>query len=339
MLWGLALAIAVILLIDQLVYSPAIAWSSKFKFEQTESADVPTSPILHILRNSNALRASFVRKPLEPLSEKLSLYSPSAGNLSSRSVLLSSGLAEAAWFPRGAGCYRRSRLQRRPRCNLPHSIDSAEIRGVLKGAGATFLRVNVSLLIASAWTIPAGVAIGFNPRLARFMQPVTQVAASVPATAFPVLLLAIVQFGGGLGVGSVALMLLGTQWYILFNVIAGASAIPSDLREVSSSFRFGRADAGRIVIPPRHFPLTLVTGLVTASGGAWNASIVAEYFHFMGHVMSTHRLGAQISAATDGGRFDVLLQYGRHGDHGGLYQLPRLAAAISPRRFKYRLET
>ena len=190
---------------------------------------------------------------------------------------------------------------------LLRGIDGAEVRGVLAGAGATFLRVNISLLIASAWTIPAGVAIGFNPRLARFLQPVTQIAASVPATAlFPVLLLAIVQLGGGLGIGSVLLMLLGTQWYILFNVIAGASAIPSDLREVADLFHFSRADRWRIVILPGIFPY-LVTGLVTASGGAWNASIVAEYFHFKGKVMSTVGLGAQISAASDSGRFDALL--------------------------------
>jgi NitT/TauT family transport system permease protein len=305
MLWGLATMIAVVLLIDQLVWRPAIAWSSKFKFEQTESAEVPTSPILHILRNSNMLRV--VReKTVEPLSEKLSLYfarrkptvavaSPAPPWLKPLGVLgvVLAGLAV------GYGVVRAFAMV--------HSIDSSQIRGVLKGAGATFLRVNVSLIIASAWTIPAGVAIGFNPRLARFMQPVTQIAASVPATAlFPVLLLAIVQFGGGLGVGSVLLMLLGTQWYILFNVIAGASAIPSDLREVSKLFHFGRADRWRIVILPGIFPY-LVTGLVTASGGAWNASIVAEYFHFKGHVMSTTGLGAQISAATDAGRFDVLL--------------------------------
>jgi NitT/TauT family transport system permease protein len=190
---------------------------------------------------------------------------------------------------------------------LMRGIRGAEARGLFTGAAATFLRVNVSLLLAAAWTIPTGVAIGFNPRLARIMQPVTQVAASVPATAlFPVLLLAIVQLGGGLGVGSILLMLLGTQWYILFNVIAGASAIPSDMKEVADLFHFTRADRWRIVILPGIFPY-LVTGLVTASGGAWNASIVAEYFHFKDSVMSTVGLGAQISAATDSGRFDLLL--------------------------------
>jgi NitT/TauT family transport system permease protein len=139
------------------------------------------------------------------------------------------------------------------------------------------------------------------------LQPLAQIAASVPATAlFPVLLLAIVSLGGGLGIGSVVLMLLGTQWYILFNVIAGAMAIPSDLREVADVFRFGSLQRWRTVILPGIFPY-LVTGLVTASGGAWNASIIAEYFHFKGQVLSTFGLGAQISSATDSGNFSLLL--------------------------------
>src|ERR1700742_4812532 len=101
-------------------------------------------------------------------------------------------------------------------------------------------------------------------------------------------------------------MLLGTQWYILFNVIAGAIAIPSDLKEVADVFHFSTAERWRTVILPGIFPY-LITGLVTASGGAWNASIVAEYFHFKGSVLSTTGLGAQISAATDAGRFNELL--------------------------------
>jgi NitT/TauT family transport system permease protein len=305
MLWGLAAMIGVILLIDQLIWRPAIAWATKFKFEQVESTQVPTSPLLHALRNSHALEV--VReKAVEPLSEKLDLYfarnkpaprepAPPPGWLKPVGMLL----ALVAIVAVGYGVLRVL-------VSL-EGIDGKELRGVLIGASATFLRVNVSLLIASAWTIPAGVAIGFHPRLARILQPVTQVAASVPATAlFPVLLLAIVQFGGGLGVGSIVLMLLGTQWYILFNVIAGASAIPSDLKEVADLFHFSRAERWRIVILPGIFPY-LITGLVTASGGAWNASIVAEYFHLKDHVMSTVGLGAEISAATASGRFDVLL--------------------------------
>ena len=187
------------------------------------------------------------------------------------------------------------------------TLTKPELISTLQGAAATWARVIVSLLIAAAWTIPAGVAIGFNPKLARFAQPFAQVAASVPATAlFPVLLLALIRMGGGLGVGSILLMLLGTQWYVLFNVIAGAMAIPTDLREVADVFHFGQWARWRTVILPGIFPY-LVTGMVTASGGAWNASIVAEYFHFKGKTLQTIGLGAQISSATDSGNWDLLL--------------------------------
>jgi NitT/TauT family transport system permease protein len=190
---------------------------------------------------------------------------------------------------------------------LLRGITRDDLLTTLESAGATFLRVIAALVIASAWTIPAGVAIGFNPRLARIAQPLAQIAASVPATAlFPVLLLGLISLGGGLNTGSILLMLLGTQWYILFNVIAGAIAIPSEFREVAEVFRFSQLDRWRIVILPAIFPY-LVTGLITASGGAWNASIVAEYFHFKGQVLSTFGLGAEISSATDAGNFGVLL--------------------------------
>lgn len=167
--------------------------------------------------------------------------------------------------------------------------------------------MNLALLLGAAWTVPAGVAIGLSPRLARVAQPVAQIAASVPATAlFPVVLLAVVGAGGGLGVASILLLLLGTQWYILFNVIAGAIAIPTDLREAATIFRLTRRERWRNLLLPGIFPY-LITGLVTASGGAWNASIVAEYFRFKGQTISTVGLGATISRATDIGNFHLLL--------------------------------
>jgi NitT/TauT family transport system permease protein len=178
---------------------------------------------------------------------------------------------------------------------------------LLEGAVATFLRVNAALLISALWTIPVGVAIGFNPKIARFIQPLAQILASVPATAFfPILLIGLVKIGGGLGIGSIALMLLGTQWYILFNVIAGAMSIPSDLREVSSLYRFTRWQRWTRLILPGIFPY-LITGMVTASGGAWNASVFAEYSRMPGRTLQTIGLGAEIDAATDSGRFPVLL--------------------------------
>src|SRR6202035_5517000 len=177
-------------------------------------------------------------------------------------------------------------------------VHGPEFLAIMKGTMATFLRVNVSLVIASAWTIPAGVAIGFNPRMARIAQPLAQIAASVPATAlFPVILLVLIGLGGGRGLGSIVLLLLGTQWYILFNVIAGAMAIPTDLKEACSVFGLKGWQRWRKLILPGIFPY-LLTGLVTASGGAWNASILAEYIHFKGQIFSTIGLGALISQAS-----------------------------------------
>jgi NitT/TauT family transport system permease protein len=187
------------------------------------------------------------------------------------------------------------------------ALSGSEFWGILRGAGATFLRVEATLVLAGLWTIPVGVFVGMRPRISAFVQPLAQIAASVPATAlFPVVLLMLVRIGGGMGVGSMVLLLLGTQWYILFNIIAGASAIPTDLKEVCGVFRLGKVERWRILLLPGIFPY-LITGFITASGGAWNASIVAEYFHFQGKTLSTVGLGAVISHATDTGNFRVLL--------------------------------
>jgi NitT/TauT family transport system permease protein len=143
--------------------------------------------------------------------------------------------------------------------------------------------------------------------LARYAQPLAQIAASLPATAlFPVILLVIIRMGGGINAASIILMLLGTQWYILFNVIAGALAIPGDMRDVSTIFRFNLRERWMTVILPGIFPY-LVTGLVTASGGAWNASIVAEYMKLGEQTYTTLGLGAQVSAANDASNGQLLL--------------------------------
>ena len=178
---------------------------------------------------------------------------------------------------------------------------------LLRSAALTFLRVNAALLLGALWTVPVGVYIGSNPKFSRIAQPLAQMAASIPATAlFPIILLFLIRLRGGLEIAAMLLMLLGTQWYILFNVIAGASAIPSNLKEVAKLYRFSRWQRWKVVILPGIFPY-LVTGLVTASGGAWNASIVAEYFHLKDRTLQTLGLGAQISAASDHGQFSILL--------------------------------
>jgi NitT/TauT family transport system permease protein len=303
--WGLGTMIGVILLIDQLVWRPAIAWSDKFKFEQVESGAQPSSAVLNLLRRSNLLER-FRAVVLAPLSERI-------GVRAARHTDVAETPRPTAHWKMVVGMVVGALLGGAILYSLFEAamtlktLTKPEMVSTLQGAAATWARVIASLLIAAAWTIPAGVAIGFNPKLARFAQPFAQVAASVPATAlFPVLLLALIRMGGGLGVGSILLMLLGTQWYVLFNVVAGAMAIPTDLREVADVFHFGQWARWRTVILPGIFPY-LVTGMVTASGGAWNASIVAEYFHFKGKTLQTIGLGAQISSATDSGNWDLLL--------------------------------
>jgi NitT/TauT family transport system permease protein len=302
--WGIAAMIGVVVLIDQLVWRPAIAWSDKFKLEQVESSSAHSSPILNLFRKSPLL-ARLRDGVTTPLMERVYLSSARAPRRDAnappsnwqRGFVVLAGIIALLLILHGV--FQGLLLMK--------GITRADLFTILESAGATFLRVMAALVIASAWAIPAGVAIGFNPRLARIAQPLAQIAASVPATAlFPVLLLGLISLGGGLNTGSVLLMLLGTQWYILFNVIAGAIAIPSEFREVAEVFRFSRLDRWRTVILPAIFPY-LVTGLITASGGAWNASIVAEYFHFKGQVLSTFGLGAEISSATDAGNFAVLL--------------------------------
>lgn len=302
-LWGLAAMIAVIVLLDQLIWRPAIAWSDRFKFEQVERSSTPSSPLLHLFRSSRAFRW-LQQRAFAPAWERLSSAlaapeQPAARTKPGAGAKLAPIAAAVALLLVLYALYSAGRVLR--------GITVMELLSTLQAAGATFVRVTVALLVASLWTIPAGVAIGFHPRLARVAQPIAQVAASVPATAlFPVVLLGLVRLGGGLSVAAVLLMLLGTQWYILFNVIAGASAIPSELREAASVFHFSRRQQWTTLILPGIFPY-LVTGLITASGGAWNASIVAEYFHFQGKALTTLGLGAQISSATDSGNFDLLL--------------------------------
>jgi NitT/TauT family transport system permease protein len=305
MIWGLATMLAIIVVADQLIWRPVIAWAQKFKFENVEAIDVPRSPVLNLLRHSHVL-AFLSRKTVSPIREALNLrFARSAQKAGAEQGSEKS----QKWFlwlitcAVGIGILYaifRSAL-------LLAGLTRHDMNQLLLGAGATFLRLAAALAIGAAWTIPVGVAIGTHPRLARIAQPLAQIAASMPATAlFPIVLLALIDLGAGIGVGSILLIVMATQWYILFNVIAGASAIPTDLQEVCSVFHLSRAERWRKLILPGIFPY-LLTGMITASGNAWNASIVAEYFHLKGTIFSTTGLGALISQATDDGNFQLLL--------------------------------
>jgi NitT/TauT family transport system permease protein len=307
-LWGLAAMVTVIVLLDQLIWRPVIAWADKFKFEQVETAKAAPSPLASLLGRASIVIRLFrlvVRPVLDWITVNVAVSARRAvatfhvpkrrGVRGSILIILAAVILVGLGFAVFHAARELSDLSREDYFTL------------LRSAGFTFLRVNAALLIGALWSVPAGVAIGFSPRLARIAQPLAQIAASIPATAlFPVILLFLIKFRGGLELAAMLVMLLGTQWYILFNVIAGAMAIPTDLKEASSIFRFDSWDRWRYLILPGIFPY-LVTGLVTASGNAWNASIIAEYFHFQGRIVSTVGLGSAISRASDAGRFDVLL--------------------------------
>lgn len=307
-LWGVATMIALIVLLDQLVWRPIIVWADKFKFEQVESAGGAQSTLFNLIgRASIVLRLYrlLIQPVFDWLSRTFTLGARRAAETFSapKQHLLRRWMgylfAAATLVGLGFAIFHAAREL--------SSLHREDYRELLESAALTFLRVNTALILGALWTVPVGVAIASNPRLARYAQPLVQMAASIPATAlFPIILLFLLRLRGGLEIAAMLLMLLGTQWYILFNVIAGAMAIPTDLKEAAKIYRFGSRDRWRHLILPAIFPY-LVTGMVTASGGAWNASIVAEYFHFQGRIVSTAGLGSTISSASDSGRFDVLL--------------------------------
>jgi NitT/TauT family transport system permease protein len=302
--WGVGTLILVIVLLDQLVWRPLLAWSDRFKLEMVESENPPTSWFYDALHNSR-LVGWFTEAVLKPLGEGMDALFLRR-SLAQKPPAEEAGLSKAWILAGGAlglallyGAYRAA--------GMLLAVPLAGWVAILVGVGATFLRVTVALAIALAWTVPVGVAIGSNPRLATWLQPIVQVVASVPATAlFPVFLLLVLRLPGGLDLAALLLMLTGTQWYVLFNVIAGASAIPQDLKYTTSLLQLRGWQRWRTLILPALFPY-VVTGGITASGGAWNASIVAEHVEFGGQVHATLGIGATIAQATMQGDYPLLL--------------------------------
>jgi len=306
--WGLAVLIGVIILIDFFVWRPLIAWAEKFKFETVEAQNSPQSFVLDFLRRSPTLRM-FSERVWLPISAALERGSPQTSEQDTLSVnpdrnsslgqwiswLFTSGLTVIVLW----GTWEAVLLLRH--------LSWSEWQEVMIGAVLTALRVFTALVLSLLWTVPVGVMIGRNPRLAQILQPVVQIAASVPATAlFPVLLLFLVHLAGGLQIASIVLMMLGTMWYILFNVIAGAQSIPGELFEAAVVYRLPRIQRWRTLILPGIFPY-LITGIITAVGGAWNASIISEYIQIQNKTYPNIGLGSIITQASAKGEYSLLL--------------------------------
>ena len=291
----------VIIAYDQLLFRPVVAWADKFRFEQTASAAAPTSWMLDLFRRTRALRA--LTYPFAALNKAISnLHIPLPDFL--RAPVRRgppSRLVDALWLALIAAStgYAAWRAYRYLSAALgPSDVVSAVGYGLL-----TLLRVVVLIALATLIWVPVGVWIGLRPKLAERIQPLAQFLAAFPANlAFPVFVVIIVRFGLDPNIWLSPLMILGTQWYILFNVIAGASAFPGDLREAAGSFHLKGWRWWVKVILPGIFPY-YITGAITASGGSWNASIVAEVASWGDTHLTATGLGAYIATATEAGDF------------------------------------
>jgi len=297
--------IATIVALDQLMWRPLVAWAEKFKLEQTESASSPTSWMLDLLRQSFVLAwlsdhvgkamAKFSTQASETVSDLADAafrHAPSAARRILRVSLSGLALTGIAWL-----AFDAVEIAKEIRTDM----GAAEMLRVVWLGVLTLLRVvAMSVLATLIWT-PIGVWIGLRPRVARVAQPLAQIAASFPVNmTFPFIVAFFIATRIPINLGSIFLMALGTQWYILFNVIAGTMAIPTDLREAAAMFGLHRWRLWKTLLIPAIFPFW-VTGAVTATGGAWNASIVAEVATWGNDKLVADGLGAYIAQVTEKG--------------------------------------
>jgi NitT/TauT family transport system permease protein len=292
----------VIIAYDQLLFRPVVAWADKFRFEQTSSGNAPTSWMLDLFRRTRALRS--LSRPFAALNKMISnlhIVPPGAWKLASKPQGQSSRIIDALWLAlivaiTGYAAWRTYEY-------LSATLNLSDVFRAFGYGLLTLARVIVLIALATMIWVPVGVWIGLRPKLAERIQPLAQFLAAFPANlAFPVFVVVIVRYGLNADVWLSPLMILGTQWYILFNVIAGASAFPTDLREAAGSFHLKGWRWWVKGVLPGIFPY-YITGAITASGGSWNASIVAEVASWGNTHLTASGLGAYIATATESGDF------------------------------------
>jgi NitT/TauT family transport system permease protein len=292
----------VIIAYDQLLFRPVVAWADKFRFEQTSSGNAPTSWMLDLFRRTRALRAlSLPFSALNKAVSNLHISAPDSLKIASKEKRPPSRIVDGIWlaFIVASTGYAAWEIY----LYLSATLSPSDVLTAFGDGLITLARVVVLIALATLIWVPIGVWIGLRPKLAERMQPLAQFLAAFPANlAFPVFVVVIVRYGLNANVWLSPLMILGTQWYILFNVIAGASAFPSDLREAASSLHLKGWRWWVKVVLPGIFPY-YITGAITASGGSWNASIVAEVASWGNAHLTATGLGAYIATATENGDF------------------------------------
>lgn len=309
-LWAVAAMLLVILASDQLVWRPLLAWADKYKMELTESGSPPRSWLYDLLRRAYVFE--WFNHRLEPLRDwirhltfRLTKAEPSKpqprvpmGSLVVRGL----GLVALAWV--GSKCATGLVAAV---VNVRDHVSPAQMGNIAMAGLFTLLRVLVMTTLATLIWVPVGVWIGLRPGVARFAQPVAQMAASFPVNmTFSFVVGFYVAWHIPMGWGSIFLMAMGTQWYILFNVVAGAMAIPNDLKEAARTYGLRGWNMWRTLILPAIFPYW-VTGACTAAGGAWNASIVAELATWGPTQLKANGLGATLAEATHQGDKPVII--------------------------------
>ncbi|MEJ6783753.1 ABC transporter permease [Aminobacter sp. Piv2-1] len=299
--WAVAAMLAVILIYDQLLFRPLVAWGDKFRVEQSASGAAPRSWLLDAVRRTRLFQIL-----LAPVGSVLSAIPRQRLQLPAARSAQAGTAGAGAWAERAwlalvilASAYTLWLIASFVATELSWS-DVGEVVGL---GLLTMLRVVVLMALATVIWVPVGVWIGLRPRVAERVQPLAQFLAAFPANiVFPFAVVVIVRLGLNPDIWLSPLMVLGTQWYILFNVIAGASAFPNDLKEAAATFRIRGWNWWRKVILPGIFPY-YVTGAVTASGGSWNASIVAEVASWGDTRLTAHGLGSYIAQATAAGDY------------------------------------
>jgi len=295
--WALLTIGLVIVGVDQLFWRPLVAWSDKFRLEQSSSADPPESWVYDLLTKARIPR--LIGNAIAPLMERLNQF---MSHLSHGFVTLTEGVPAPPdrWFNLSLLVISGLLLAWASQFVITN-VGFSEVVKVVGLGCLTLLRVSLLLLFATLIWTPIGVAIGFNPKLARLLQPIVQFLACFPANfIFPFATLFFIKTGITIDFGSVLLMSLGAQWYILFNSIAGAKSIPNDLREMADDIGLTGWKKWQRLIIPGIFS-AWVTGGITASGGAWNASIVSEIVSWGSTTLTAKGLGAYIAQATTAG--------------------------------------
>jgi NitT/TauT family transport system permease protein len=291
----------VILVYDQLLFRPLITWVDRFRVEQEPGAEPPSSWALTMLRRSKLIKGLTVIFYAVVRWGSWALPSRAAGNREDARRAQRGWVRDAWWLALLAA------LGGLAAWKLGHALWSGinldEVRELGVLGLLTMLRVIVLIALATLLWVPIGVWIGLRPRVAQWVQPIAQFLAAFPANLlFPLVVLAIVAWQLNPNLWLSPLMILGTQWYILFNVIAGAAAMPAELRRAAQNLHVGGWLWWRRVALPGIMPY-YVTGAITASGGSWNAAIVAEVAKWGGTEVRARGLGAYIATATAAGDY------------------------------------